>query len=129
MGEAEREEAEDLSLVVMAFSFSPEAECFGTMGAACSVRAQGSSVEVHSSVALYLPEPKHKANSPYIIKGLGSRPKVISACSAHLQGLLYGFINLMHRAGVHLCERSGPLNRLVIYLFQCGGGAYKFKLY
>ena len=54
---------------------------------------RGPPEEVHSSVALYLPQSNHKASSPYNMKGLRSRPKVISVCSVHLRDLLYaGFL-------------------------------------
>ena len=68
---------------------------------------RGPPEEVHSSVALYLPQSNHKASSPYIMKGLRSRPKVISVCSVHLQDLLYVVFNLMQRVLRTLCERSG----------------------
>ena len=58
---------------------------------------RGPPEEVHSSVALYLPQSNHKASSPYIMKGLRSRPKAISVCSVHLQDLVYVVSNLMQR--------------------------------
>ena len=68
---------------------------------------RGPPEEVYSLVALHLPKPNHKASSPFYIKGLGSRPKVISVCSAHPQDLLYVVFDLVQQVLRTLCERSG----------------------
>ena len=78
---------------------------------------RGPPEEVHSSVALYLPQSNYKASSPYIMKGLRSRPKVISDCSVHLQDLLYVVFNSMQRVLRTFVWTFRALNWRVIYMY------------